>query len=243
MKIELYLLRIKKIFAALGSLKLIRALFSYRVLVGAEHQQLLKKDFATILDVGANRGQFALAASHWCRKARIISFEPLKAPAEIFRKVFQDDSSIELHEVALGVQKETRFIHISAHDDSSSLLPISSLQSKLFPGTEEISTEEVQVAPLNDYISEQDIVSPSLLKIDVQGFEFEVLQGCKSLLEKIDLIYCECSFVELYSGQRSVADIIEFLASRNFVIIGIYNLSYDKEGQSVQADFLFERKL
>jgi len=80
------------------------------------------------------------------------------------------------------------------------------------------------------------------LKIDVQGFEYEVLSGCESLLEKFDQVYCECSFVELYSGQKLVPDVIQWLASRGYLLVGIYNPHYDDNGHAIQADFLFDRK-
>ena len=74
---------------------------------------------------------------------------------------------------------------------------------------------------------------------DMQGFELEALRGCESLLANFEWIYCECSFVELYSGQKLVADVIDWLSNRGFRLMGMYNPSYDRNGQSIQADFLF----
>ena len=85
--------------------------------------------------------------------------------------------------------------------------------------------------------------SPALLKLDVQGFEMDALRGCESLLHKFDLIYCECSFIELYTGQKLASDVIAWLAERDFPIKGIYNMSYDSDGVAIQADFLFQREL
>jgi len=71
-------------------------------------------------------------------------------------------------------------MHISQRDDSSSLLPITEAQNTLFPGTSEVSTQDVQVAPLNDFVAPQDLRPPALLKIDVQGYELAVLNGCEN---------------------------------------------------------------
>ena len=75
----------------------------------------------------------------------------------------------------------------------------------------------------------------------MQGFEWEALRECESLLSKFEWVYCECSFVELYLGQKLAADVIDWLANRGFRLKGMYNPSYDRYGQAIQADFLFWR--
>ena len=97
------------------------------------------------------------------------------------------------------------------------------------------------VKPLNELLSHEDICSPAMLKLDVQGFELEALQGCESLLSEFEWVYCECSFVELYLGQKLVSDVIEWLSKKKFRIKGVFNPSYDNKGSVIQADFLFQR--
>lgn len=213
------------------------------VAANIEHQFLPNKLYCkTIVDIGANRGQFALMARHSFPEAKIISFEPLPEPSEKFRQIFSDDSSVVLHNIAIGSNSEDCSMHVSARDDSSSLLPISSLQEDKFPGTGEVDTIEVHVAPLNSVMNEDDIDEPAMLKLDVQGFEMDALLGCESLLHKFEWVYCECSFVELYSGQKLAADVIAWLADKGFNINGVYNTAYDDEGLAIQADFLFQSK-
>src|SRR4051812_7539188 len=73
------------------------------VAAAIEHQQLLRTlDARTVLDIGANCGQFALATRACLPDARIHAFEPLPGPAEVFRKVFAGDANVALHEVAIG---------------------------------------------------------------------------------------------------------------------------------------------
>jgi hypothetical protein len=116
------------------------------------------------------------------------------------------------------------------------------LQSNLFPGTEEKEQRSVSVRKLETILCREDIDQPALLKIDVQGFEKDVLEGCKTLLPCFSHIYVECSFVELYAGQALAHEVISFLDGFGFVLSGIYNLYYDKKGVAIQGDFLFERK-
>jgi len=241
MSFQLFLTRIDKLAQVLRSRDLLRALVRNRVLVGAEHRQVLRSDLALVLDIGANRGQFALAVKRWSPGARIIAFEPLPAPADRFRKVFRGDSRVTLHRVAIGPEAGEAIIHVSAADDSSSLLPISPVQQRLFPGTGEVRTETIKVGRLADFVSAKEIAGPALLKMDVQGFELEALRGCEDLLECFACVYAECSFVELYSGQALAHDVIEWLARHGFILTGVYNLYCDKKGKAVQGDFLFTK--
>jgi FkbM family methyltransferase len=214
----------------------------YGVAAGVEHEVVLRKlSCNTVIDVGSNRGQFALVARHCFPNAAIFAFEPLPEPAAVFRRLFAMDKAATLHNSAIGPEAKQCTMHVSESDDSSSLLPISSLQEELFPGTSEVESVDVSVAPLDSFLRNKDIVRPAMLKLDVQGFELDALRGCESLLASFEWVYCECSFVELYSGQKLAADIIEWLSDREFRIQGMYNPSYDRNGKAIQADFLFRQ--
>jgi len=191
------------------------------------------------VDIGANCGQFALISRKCFPSARIDSFEPLSEPADRFEKVFAGDVDTNLHRCAVGATEGETTIHVSRKDDSSSLLPIGKGQNALFPGTGERETRTIRVAPLDAVLTKQDIQSPALLKLDVQGYELQTLRGCESLLDRFRYVYCECSFVELYEGQALAHEVIDYLHQRGFNLSGAYNMSYDKKGIAVQADFLF----
>ena len=179
-----------------------------RVAAAIEHEALLSHlDCETVVDVGANRGQIPLVPQAPLSAARIISFEPLPKPAELFRQVFANDPFVVLHQVAIGEQSGQALIHVSAADDSSSLLPIKPLQNSLFSGTFEVDTEQVQIEPMTNLVSRDDIRQPALLKIDVQGYELNTLKGCGGLLDAFHYAYIECSFMELYEGQALADDI------------------------------------
>jgi len=209
---------------------------------GVEHRRLLQSiNCRHVVDIGANRGQFALIARNFFPNARIDSFEPLAEPADIYRRVFAKDTKTHLHNCAIGAKKCTMKIHVSERDDSSSLLPIGLTQSKLFPHTGEKEIRETQVLPLHEALGMQELLSPALLKIDVQGFELEVLKGCGSILDSFTWVYVECSFIELYKGQALIDEVLRYLLDRGFYLAGIYNVSYSKEGLAIQADFFFRR--
>jgi FkbM family methyltransferase len=220
-----------------------RALLRHGVAAGVEHRVVLRNlgPVATVLDIGANRGQFALAARQCFPDASIHSFEPLADPAGDFLRVFAADENTCLHRVAIGPRAGEALMHVSRRDDSSSLLPISREQERVFPGTGSIGTRTIAISTLGAVGRLPTLVSPILLKIDVQGYELDALVGCEDLLEKFEWIYVECSFVELYEGQAYADQVIAWLRERGFALVGIYNASYDGGGLAVQADFLFRR--
>ena len=55
------------------------------MLVGAEHWPIFASDLRTVVDIGANRGQFALAVRRWAPRAKVFAYEPLAGPAARFR--------------------------------------------------------------------------------------------------------------------------------------------------------------
>ncbi len=208
-----------------------------------EHRKVLAKiNHSTLIDVGANKGQFSLVANQIAPNSTTFAFEPLSTPASKFKQVFHNNPNITLHQLAISDTEGESLIHVSQKADSSSLLPIGKLQNQIFPGTKESHTETIITKRLDSVLSKDQIKAPALLKLDVQGFELQALRGCEALLNCFEHVYVECSFVELYESQSLADEVIEFLQTRGFKLKGIYNTFYDKTGIAIQADFLFCKK-
>ena len=77
----------------------------------------------------------------------IVAFEPLPVPAARYRQLFAGDPNVTLYQVAVAPWRGTATMHVSASDDSSSLLPITPRQAQRFPGTEEREVTTVETAP------------------------------------------------------------------------------------------------
>jgi len=237
----MFINRLIKLYKILLTPAFVRALLRGAA-AGTEHQQVLKNmncDF--VVDVGANRGQFALICRKIFPSAQIHSFEPLEEPSKIFKAIFHDDPNVFFYPFAVGRSVGKTTIHVTVDDDSSSLLEVSQIQSDLFPGAAEKETRQVDVLPLSQALEKIPISKKSLLKIDVQGFELSVLQGSEDVLGNFLYLYIECSFVELYRGQSLAHQIITWLGQRGFVFSGIYNIYYGNKGEPIQGDFLFVR--
>ena len=207
-----------------------------------EHEAALSDlDISTIVDVGANKGQFSLLARSIFPTAQIHAFEPLKEEAHRFERLFSNDPYTILHPIALGSKNEEKEIHLSARTDSSSLLTIGTRQSTLFPGTAEIGTRRISVRRGDDILSGINMSHPLFIKLDVQGYEKSVLEGMPKLLARSDYVFAEISFQELYHDQTLAAELIDYLHKNGMHITSIHNLCIDKHGKAIQADALFQR--
>lgn len=236
-----HLVQARKAASALGS-GLERRALRLGVAASGVHQPLLSRlQPQTVIDVGANRGQFALDVAKALPDTRVYSFEPMPEAAAVYRRVFAGSGTHEVIPTALGSTTGKAVLHVSSDDDSSSLLPIGERQSELFPGTEEQATVEVDVTTLDGALAGKALARPLMLKLDVQGFELEVLRGAVATLHATDWVYVECSFEELYDGQALASDVERWLVDHGFGLAGIGAVTKAR-GHVVQADLLFSRR-
>jgi FkbM family methyltransferase len=206
-----------------------------------EHGALLREvQCDLLLDVGANRGQFSLMARLIHPELPIHAYEPLPSEAAMYRQVLGADRRVSLHEFALGAECGTAELHVSGSPDSSSLLPIGHLQAQHFPGTEEVKRTRVPVVTLDTLASHWQSASRALLKLDVQGFELQVLRGARNALHHCGYVYAECSNVALYCRQALFPEVAGFLGSEGFTLIRRLN-EYWADDELIQADYLFGR--
>jgi FkbM family methyltransferase len=189
----------------------------------------------------AHRGQFTQFAVGLYPAARIFAFEPQPAPYAALARIAAPQARIRTFEAAIGPRAATVHMHLIRPDDSSSLLAPTDLQRTIF-GTAERGAIAVQVAPLDAFITAADLTPPALLKLDLQGFELEALQGCAPLLDRFAAVYVECSFVRLYAGQALADEVLGHLRAHGFRLAGVYNLIRDRARRAVQADFLCVRR-
>jgi FkbM family methyltransferase len=215
--------------------------FIHGVAPAIEHRHALGRfTFRTIVDIGANRGQFATFARDMFPQAQIYSFEPLDAPARLFERFLGHESGVHLFNNAIGDQTGAKTIFVTTHDDSSSLLRPTEAQDRIF-GEQIARTEQVSVRRLSECLTDQQLERPALLKIDVQGAELDVLRGSADLLDHFDVIYVECSYFPLYEGQPLVPEIARWMDDHQFHLAGVYNQRAHSAHGPIQADFLFTR--
>lgn len=211
------------------------------VAASIEHSSALGgTQYKTIVDIGANVGQFALFARERFPNATIFSFEPLEDCWPVFANIFAQDEQVQLFRCAVGPTDSTATINVTAENDSSSILAPAATQVEVF-GTAVSAKKIIELRRLGSILPTDRIVPPALLKIDVQGFELDVLRGCEEVLQRFNVLYIEASYVELYERQALAGDVIQFLLDRGFDLAGVFNQHTDQSRGPLQADFLFRR--
>lgn len=220
-----------------------RKALRHKVAAATEHEDVVfGREYGIVIDVGANRGQFALFARHRFPQANIVCFEPLPLARHTLSQLFRDDSGVRIESCALSSAPGSTDLTVTRSDDSSSLLRPTALQVSTFPDTEAVSVVTVDVKRLDDIADIQMDDAPLLLKIDVQGFELEVLRGSKMVLEGDCDVLVESSFAELYGGQALADEIICLMFNRGYRLRGIYSVTHGRDGAPLQGDLFFTRE-
>jgi FkbM family methyltransferase len=172
--------------------------------------------YATVFDVGAFKGDFARACLAEWPDCSVHSFEPLEPmPAIPATKTSDGRRRWEWHPVAVGNQCDMIEMHRNVFVPSSSVLPMAALHESAFPYTKGSEVVRVGMCALDEF--DQEIVPPALLKIDVQGYELEVLKGAGEWLTSFASVVLEVSHETLYEGAPTPEALGEHLHLAGFV--------------------------
>lgn len=212
---------------------------SYLMISGLVRQNISPM---TVIDIGANTGQFAVAAAKLWPMATILSFEPQPACYRRLRDCADKVRNIKTFNVALGSKREVKAMRINAHHHSSSFLPMTENHLAAFPEATESGTEMTEIVPLDDALSGENLRGQVLLKIDVQGYESFVLEGARNTLQFTDYVVLETSFKPLYEGEKLFGDIVEMMRDYGFRFLRPVGFLTDgKTDEILQMDALFVR--
>lgn len=178
----------------------------------------------TVVDIGANNGEFAEYLSSYFDAKQTIAIEPLPTYAEQIRRRAKTIRNLTVHECAVADCEGHTTLFENAYAPASSLLPVSRLSMDEFPQTagrqQEIS---VAVHRLDDLIDPHDLEAEVLIKVDVQGLEDKVIQGGERIFRAAKYVLIEMSCVAMYDGQPLFEEVHELLASIGFRFAGIKN--------------------
>jgi FkbM family methyltransferase len=203
-------------------------------------------DINLVYDIGANEGQFSQELLGFGYKGRIVSFEPLSsAHMLLFNKSTDVDNWIVESRCALGDGEYESVINISASTASSSLLKMAKLHISAAPNTEMISTESICVKKMDSFFETYECENKNLfIKIDTQGFEYQVLKGGLKTLNTTKILQLEVSLVELYEGQVLMKELFLFIESLGFTLWGLEPAFVDNNtARMLQVDAIFIRNV
>jgi FkbM family methyltransferase len=176
-----------------------------------------------VIDVGANVGQFGEHLRRSRYTGRIISFEPLiEAWEKLSLASANDDAWIVHPRCAIGERAGDVTINVAGNSYSSSLLPMLEQHSRSAPESKYIGRQTAKIIRLASVFDQYARPGENvLIKIDTQGYEKQVLDGCDEVLDKVTAIYIELSLIPLYDGQELWWYFMDRLEKRGFNIWNI----------------------
>ena len=204
---------------------------------------LQEMNIRTVLDIGANEGQFALMIRKLLPQAAICSFEPIP---DCYTKLighFNKDKAFKAFNVAIGDKEEIIEMNINDFSPSSSLLEIDQLHVENFKHTAHSTKQQIAVKTLDGLRSELNLAKPYMVKIDTQGYEDKVIKGGQQVLAEAAVIFVELSYRPLYKEQTLFDDIYNHLVRLGFQYHGNFEeLLSPINGVVLQSDGIFIKR-
>lgn len=186
----------------------------------AEHLTGLGID--TVVDVGANEGQYARQLREYGFTGRIISFEPGAAAFAALQRAAAGDPGWTCHPCACGREHTTMELGVSAHSVFSSLRPVRPDTVALASDAGVVRREQVEVRRLDELWETLALDGRRVwVKSDTQGSDRDVLDGLGARLASVSGVQIEMSVVPLYDGQPPWTDMIAWLEHEGFTLSSV----------------------
>lgn len=194
--------------------------------------------FDVVLDVGANKGQFAKLVRKAGFAGQILSFEPVASTFLELERQTQSDSQWRVFQLALGETKEQKKINVFDASDFSSLLKPSEFGKKTFDQLRTMREELIQIDTLDNFLRESGLnhFGRILLKMDTQGFDLAVFRGAKDTLGCIHSIVSEVSFAPIYDGMPNYHAALAEYEGHGFAITGLFPVTRKSNQAIIEMD-------
>jgi FkbM family methyltransferase len=178
-----------------------------------------------LFDIGANVGQTRYWFRYYVPQAKIYCFEPVKSTFEQLVQNSSSDSNCVLENLALGDKREDKSIRLF----EGSMSVLNSLNVDLMNTSAGAKVEYIKVETLDQYCQASNVSKIDLLKIDTEGYDINVLNGAKQMMEKgsISMIYCETGFQLSNQRNTSFTELTRYLEEKDYYFFGLYQVDYN----------------
>jgi FkbM family methyltransferase len=195
----------------------------------------------TVIDIGANNGEFLEFLQRFFAAERSFAFEPLpQARAELEARAIP---GVTIFPHALSDHTGSTRFEVNAYGPSSSMLAVSDLSRREFPQTAAVAeTIDVPVARLDDLVDAASLPPGIFVKMDVQGVEDKVIAGGQGVIGRADFVLVEVSFRPLYDGQALFEEVHAPLADLGFRFAGVKNQLSAASGEPLFGHVLYRRR-
>lgn len=220
----------------------------YEILAEPFDQRLVKMihyfKIDTVIDGGANVGQFAMTLRKAGFAGRIFSAEPLSSAYAQLGVAASHDPLWTAERLAFSDTEGSIEMNIAANSVSSSPLPMLAAHSDAAPDSVYVGQESAHSVTIDAFVSRHDIdPAVTMLKLDVQGFEGTALAGATRTIGQFAAAQMELSYVPLYDGQWLADEVTEFLKKHGYELWMFDSAAmYEPEsGRLLQSDGIFVR--
>ncbi|ANV90512.1 FkbM family methyltransferase [Picosynechococcus sp. PCC 8807] len=185
-----------------------------------------------IIDIGAYHGEWTAMIKKIFPESNILMIEAQESKEDILKGVSQQYSPNVFYEMALLSSEDEQEVRFVEMETGSSVFEESSPYERDY-----ISKKTVTLDTLLK--NHPDFQCADFLKIDVQGYELEVLRGAKKLLEKVELVLMEVSLIPVNKGCPIMSEVISFMAGHDFRVLDFCSQIRRGDGFLWQTDLLF----
>ena len=203
---------------------------------------LIKTKRPIIFDIGANRGTVVGTYLHYFPDSTIYAFEPFRDSFEVLKNRFGLNNNVQCIESAVASSKGFKEFFVNKNVDTNSLLRPRKTGLRSDVQVDNCSVINVKTLVLDEFCNEIGVDHIHILKMDIQGGEFDALQGLKNMLSQsaIDIIFTETYFIQQYENQPLFHDISALLFKYGYQLQDIYNPIYGNNNLA-WADVIFRK--
>jgi FkbM family methyltransferase len=225
--------------AALGVSRAAHLVAESRFDLWPKHLRAPPHDWA-LVDVGANEGQFLFAALEMVSPARVVTFEPQPPLAARLREAVRGRPGVTVVQAAVGAEPGEVALHVTDQTGCSSILdPKPDQFRKLYGGWAPAVVETVQVPQVTLDRELAAVERVGLLKLDVQGYELQVLRGAADVLRRTDAVLVEVNYFQFYDGATTFDDVHRLLSDAGFALTGVSPPVMNGEQVPTYADAVY----
>lgn len=190
-----------------------------------------------ILDVGAYKGKFSRMAISVYPEAAIYLIEPLKEMRQVLEEFCKKNTKCKYFDFAAGPTHDMQSLRV--FND----LAWSGFMEEDIPQKDKRTPRMVEMWTIDELIKTRAIETPDLVKLDVQGFELEVLRGASTLFGKTELFIIETALHNKHKSYPLIADVIAFMNERDYVVYDFAGfLRQHHDGSLIECDLCFVKR-
>ncbi len=165
-------------------------------------KQVLKKD-SVFIDIGTNKGIYLYQAEKIIKTGKIYGFEPNINLVNYIQPLFP---KIQIIPAAVSSTSGTAILNIPKNGEK-----LQDTRASLESLEGNVEKLEIQMVKLDDWVQENNLKSIDLIKIDVEGHEFNTIKGCESILKEMKpVLIVE---IELRHAQYPLKQIFDYIES------------------------------